>query len=141
MTYQMVYSSQATAPMSLSDLEAILVDARAGNEKRNVTGALIYIEGVFLQILEGDKQALLGLMRSIAADTRHTSVTVFHEAEVDRPMFSSWRMAYVGASPEQMAEWTGLEGTATIEGILQGMRRDPAKAGKFVEGMLKTLAS
>jgi hypothetical protein len=33
----------------------ILVDARAGNEARNVTGALVFVEGVFLQILEGDK--------------------------------------------------------------------------------------
>ena len=140
MTYQIIYSSQANAAMSMADLEEILVDARAGNEKRNVTGALVYVDGVFLQILEGEKQTVLGLMRSIAADTRHSAVTVFHEAEVERPLFSTWRMAYVGAQPGQMAEWTGLAGTASLDAILQGIRHDPQRTSRFVEGLLKALA-
>jgi hypothetical protein len=32
-------------------------------------------------------------MRSIGKDSRHTSVKVFNEGEIDRPMFGSWRMA------------------------------------------------
>ena len=39
MTYRMIYSSRANWVMSVSDLEAILLDARTGNEARNVTGA------------------------------------------------------------------------------------------------------
>ena len=65
MTYQLIYSSQATVPMSVAELEEILVDARAGNEKRNITGALVYIDGIFLQVLEGERETVLSLMRSI----------------------------------------------------------------------------
>ncbi len=139
MTYQIIYSSQANRAMSIADLEAILVDARAGNEKRNVTGALIYVDGVFLQILEGEKQAVLGLMRSIAADTRHSSVTVFHEGEVDRPLFSNWRMAYVDARPEQVAMWAGLDGTASVGTIVQGMRHESERTARFIENILKAV--
>ena len=55
MTYQIMDSSQASEPMTAVALETILADARTGNAARNVTGALIYVDGVFLQILEGDK--------------------------------------------------------------------------------------
>lgn len=139
-THQIVYSSKANRRMSVSDLEEILVDARTGNEARNVTGALVYVDGVFLQILEGEKETLQRLMRSIAADTRHSSVTVFHEADVERPLFSDWRMAYVGAKPEQMAVWAGLEGTASIDTILQGVRREPQRTPRMLEHILQTLA-
>ena len=45
MPYQLAYSSQAAKPMTAADLEKILVDARAGNETRNITGVLIYVDG------------------------------------------------------------------------------------------------
>jgi len=139
-TYQLIYSSQATVPMSVAELEEILVDARAGNEKRNITGALVYIDGIFLQVLEGEKETVLSLMRSIENDTRHTSVKVFHRAEVDRPTFGSWRMAYLGATPEQMAVWAGLDGTASIESILKDMHEKPHHAS-LAETILRALAS
>lgn len=140
MTYQIVYSSLACEPMSLSDLEAILDDARKGNEQRNITGALVFVDGVFLQVLEGERQAVQKLMKSINADSRHCEVTVFHEGEADRPLFSNWRMAYVGAQPAQMAEWAGHEGTASIDAILQGMRHEPQKTARVIENILKVLA-
>lgn len=140
MIHQIIYSSQANRPMSVSDLEEILVDAREGNEAHNVTGALIYVDGVFLQILEGDKETLLRLMRSIAADARHSSVTLFHEVEAERRLFSNWRMAYVGAQPEQVAAWAGLEGTASIDAILQGIQREPRRTSRVIEHILRSLA-
>jgi Sensors of blue-light using FAD len=140
MTYQIIYSSRATAPMSVDDLERILVDARAGNEKRNVTGALVYVDGVFLQVIEGDKEILLGLMRSIGDDSRHSSVKIFHQAEIERPMFANWRMAFVSATPGQMAIWAGLHGTASIESILDGIHNAPDGGSRMAETILRALA-
>ena len=61
MPHQIMYSSQATKPMTVTGLEEILADARAGNEARNVTGALVYVDGVFFQIIEGGKAAVRDL--------------------------------------------------------------------------------
>ena len=83
MPHQIMYSSQATEPMTVTGLEAILTDARTGNEARNVTGALVYVDGVFFQILEGDEDVVRKLMKSIASDSRHRSVKVIYEADVD----------------------------------------------------------
>ena len=78
MLSQIIYSSKATRPMASTLLEQILVDARSGNEARDVTGVLVYVVGVFLQILEGERAVLDALLASIRADTRHESMKVFH---------------------------------------------------------------
>lgn len=140
MTYRVIYSSQASAEMSVTELERILVDARAGNEARGITGALVYVDGVFLQILEGRKERVLELMRNIERDSRHASVTVFDESEVDVPSFSSWRMAYLSATPEQLAIWAGLAGTATLDEILADLRERPDGAAAVAAGILEALA-
>jgi Sensors of blue-light using FAD len=140
MAYQVIYSSQAAAPMSMSDLAKILVDARSGNERRGITGALIYVEGVFLQILEGPKDTVQSLMSSIAKDSRHVSLQVFYEAEVNQPMFSTWKMAYLNPTPGQIAAWVGLEGTASVEEILADVHRTPNRASRVADGILKALA-
>ncbi len=126
--------------MSVRDLEAILVDAREGNARRSVTGVLVYVEGVFLQILEGEKETVLGLLRSIGNDSRHSELTVFHEVEVDAPMFGNWRMAYLSATQEQMAVWAGLDGTASIESILSEIGREPDRVSRVAKTLLEALA-
>ena len=140
MPYQIIYSSQATTPMTVSDLEKILVDARTGNEARDVTGVLIYVDGVFLQILEGDRDNVISLMSAIADDSRHTAVKVFFEAEVNQRMFGSWRMAFLDATPEQLRIWIGLPGTATIESIVEDLNRHPERGSEFAASLLKALA-
>ena len=140
MTYQIMYSSQAAEPMTAAALEKILTDARAGNAARNVTGALIYVDGVFFQILEGDKTVVHELMANIARDSRHQSVTVFHEAEVEARAFESWRMAYLSPTPEQMSAWAGLAGTTTIEGLLADVNRDPHRVPRILVKALEALA-
>jgi hypothetical protein len=141
MTYQVAYSSQATEPMTAAGLEQILRDARAGNQARKVTGALIYVEGVFLQILEGDRDVVRALMANIARDSRHGSVKTFYEAEVEAPTFGTWSMAYLSPTLEEMSNWTGLAGTATVETLLQEVGRDARRFPQILANILRTLAT
>ena len=139
MTYQLIYSSQATSPMSVSDLEGILVHARRDNARRGITGALVYVDGVFVQVLEGEKDAVLGLMDSIRRDPRHTSVTEFYQTELEEPIFGHFKMAFLSATPDQMAVWAGLDGTATIQDILAEIHREPERASHVAENILRAL--
>lgn len=139
MPYQIMYSSQATKPMTAAGLEEILTDARAGNQARNVTGALVYVDGVFFQIIEGDKDVVQNLMASIASDSRHHSVKVVYEAEVDWRAFASWSMAYLSPTAEQMSKWTGLPGTATVEELLADVNRDPHRVPRILVNVLNAL--
>lgn len=139
MPYQMMYSSQATEPMAVTGLEQILTDARVGNQARDVTGALVYVDGVFFQILEGDKDVVRKLMANIASDSRHHSVKVFYEAEVDVRAFESWSMAYLSSTAEQMSAWAGLPGTTTVERLLAEVAREPHRVPGIIVNVLKTL--
>jgi hypothetical protein len=138
--YQIIYSSQAKVPMSMAGLEEILVDARAANEKRQVTGVLVYVDGVFLQILEGEEAVIRGLVQSISADSRHGDLKVFYERQVSHRTFPDWRMAYLSATPQQMAVWAGLEGTApSIDWVLEGIQRNPKQVPQVVDRLLRAL--
>jgi len=140
MPYQMMYSSQATRPMTVEGLEEILADARSGNERRNVTGALVHVDGVFFQILEGERDVVHSLMQSILRDTRHGSVKVFFEREVDKRAFQDWRMAYLSASREQMSQWAGLPGAVSVEQLLEDVGRDPQRVPAILVNILKSIA-
>lgn len=139
MPYQIMYSSQATEPMTVTDLEKILTDARAGNEARNVTGVLVYVDGVFFQILEGDQAVVRNLMANIASDTRHQSVKVFYDAQVDVRAFESWSMAYLGPTAQEMSTWAGLPATATVEEVLTHVNRYPDRVPRTLITALKAL--
>lgn len=140
MPYQIMYSSQATEPLTVTGLERILADARAGNEARNVTGALIYVDGVFFQILEGDREVVRGLMQNIGRDARHHSVKVFYEAQAEARIFESWRMAYVSATAAEMSTWAGLPGTATLQTLLADLGRSPNRVPTLLVRILEVLA-
>jgi len=140
MPFQVMYSSQATAPMSAASLGQILADARAGNQARDVTGALVYVDDVFFQILEGEEGVVRALMASIAADSRHRSVTVFHEAEVDARAFESWSMAYLSPTAAEMAAWVGLPGAVTVGELQAQVQRDPDRVPRLLVNVLDELS-
>ena len=141
MPYQMIYSSESATPMQMDELEEILEHARNSNAEKGITGALIYVDGVFLQILEGDMEAVQALMEKIAKDFRHETVTVLKQGAVDAAAFSDWDMAYVSATPQQVAEWAGLSGTTAIPEVLTDMRQDSHRASQVAESILAMLVS
>ncbi len=140
MPYQIMYSSQAVQPMSLADLEQILVDAREGNTRRGITGVLIYADGVFVQILEGDEGVVRAVMARIARDERHGRVKVFQERESGVRAFGEWSMAYLAPEPADLAAWVGLEGTASIERVLEHVHQDADRMPRVMLSIVEALA-
>lgn len=141
MPYRLIYSSEATGDMSMPELEQMLAQSRARNTLRDVTGVLVYVDGVFLQILEGEREAVAALMEKIGQDSRHRKVKVFHEEETERRTFGSWRMAFVSPSAADMAEWAGLDGATTVEETLETLRNDPGRIPRVVFGLLEAVSA
>jgi len=141
MLLQIIYSSESSTPMQMDELEDILQQARVNNATAGITGALIYVDGVFLQILEGEADTVRALMARIAKDLRHETVTVLKEADIPAAVFNDWKMAYVSATPAQVAQWIGLSGATAIPEILTDLRQDPHRTARLAEGILAVLAS
>ena len=108
--YTLAYHSRNNqkdlTPDSLSALQTILTVARARNTERNVTGALMFNEGRFTQILEGDRKDVLEIFESIKRDTRHNQITLVSLHESFARRFPSWSMAFVGSSERARAYYS-----------------------------------
>ena len=50
------YSSSAAVPFSEGDLLELLTRSRENNTAKGITGLLLFKEGKFLQVLEGDER-------------------------------------------------------------------------------------
>ena len=140
MLYRMIYSSEASEHMSPSDLVKILDDARVGNEARNVTGVLVYVDGLFCQVLEGERDVLEDLTENIRCDTRHKSMKLFHRSEIRQRTFDDWRMAYLDTSTAEMSRWAGLDGTVTIDQLLERLHSDAARIPKILVHIMEAVA-
>ncbi|RZL31850.1 MAG: BLUF domain-containing protein, partial [Rubrivivax sp.] len=83
MPYQMIYSSASTTPMQSEDLDDLLAQAQQKNAAAGITGALVYVDGCFLQVLEGPEEPVQRLMDRIRRDPRHETVTVLQAQHIE----------------------------------------------------------
>jgi len=70
--------------------EAIVFNGRVG-----ITGCLVYDRGYFLQLLEGEEEAVDQLYRKIKKDTRHSEAEILSTGYTKKKIFESWKMGYV----------------------------------------------
>ena len=69
-----VYLSTATKPMTNAEIEDLLVSARKFNATQNVTGILFYVDGNFVQYIEGTKDALRKVYQRITGNSIHKGI-------------------------------------------------------------------
>ncbi len=77
-----------------SVLAAILESAVHHNQQNGITGMLLYAEGSFIQVLEGDAPAVLETYGRVCQDRRHSNVTQLVLQSVAERQFSKWSMGY-----------------------------------------------
>lgn len=104
MDLQLVYLSSAREALSDDGLTNILIVSRRNNRRRGITGALIYAEQRFLQILEGPMAAVDDLFERIRTDPRHSDVTIVTRGSVERRAFPDWAMGFV--TPDEAVQRT-----------------------------------
>lgn len=80
--------------MTDEDIAAVLVQSRANNIRDDLTGALLYHQGRFIQILEGPDEQVLSRFVVISADPRHRSVHVVSEESIRERQFPEWTMGF-----------------------------------------------
>jgi Sensors of blue-light using FAD len=103
-----IYASAAGAGFDESDLDEILRRARTANEAVAVTGMLLYSQGSFFQVLEGEADAVDKVYARILRDARHTRVAVIIREAIARRSFAEWTMGYADIAPAEVADIAGL---------------------------------
>lgn len=91
---QLFYVSTASIKMDVRALESILKKAHANNLKAQITGMLIYEDGNFMQVLEGNAETVRNKFHQIARDPRHKNIIKLGENTVDKRDFPDWSMGF-----------------------------------------------
>lgn len=94
MIYYISYVSSAVKTLSDADLLTMLTKFRNNNKANNLTGMLLYLEGTFIQTIEGDKETVNKLYEKIKIDTRHKDIFKMLDGYWKNRNFSDWSMAF-----------------------------------------------
>ncbi|MEZ5225147.1 MAG: BLUF domain-containing protein [Acidimicrobiales bacterium] len=92
----------------VASVEQILVASRQRNAEASITGALMFNDGCFAQVLEGPEDAVIATHERILADPRHAKVVMIAEQPVEARQFGGWDMAFVGASTEASERFSSV---------------------------------
>lgn len=100
MLYRLIYHSENhLGPFDgklIGSLNQILAVSNRNNEKANLTGALIFDRVWFMQILEGDREALSRTLSRLMTDDRHDAVTLMEARPITQRLFANWWMGAAG---------------------------------------------
>lgn len=101
---QMLYVSGASKQMSVADIQKILAVSRSNNLRDGVTGVLLWADGVFIQVLEGEADTVRTVFRRIEKDDRHRNIMVVLEQTADKRLFTQWSMGFKQLDADMAAD-------------------------------------
>lgn len=90
----LLYVSCAPHLVSEDSLLEILETSRRNNLERAITGMLLYVEGNFMQVLEGPRAAVLDIKETIERDPRHHTVIEILNLPISERIFAEWSMGF-----------------------------------------------
>jgi hypothetical protein len=133
---QLIYASR---PFGYDDLtlNGILFQARRNNARDGITGALIYREDLFLQLLEGPRDVVSAAFMRILRDDRHVEIVKLWSGNIETRRFPQWSMRH---DPARSWMWTmsevadGAIGRASkqeIRAIFERLAQEPPAAGSL----------
>ena len=103
--FHVVYVSSSTQTFTQSDLQMLLQKARDKNTQLDLTGMLLYKDGNFMQVLEGEPDAVRKLMETIEGDPRHRGYLALLQGTSEQRLFPDWSMGFHDLA-EQSAQKT-----------------------------------
>jgi hypothetical protein len=105
--YTVIYVSSAVNLFSDQDLATLLEKARINNHSLNITGMLLYKDGNFMQLLEGPRDAIDGLLLKIESDPRHRGMLRLLQQDRPEREFSDWAMGFKSLDPSSVCDIPG----------------------------------
>ncbi|RYG38651.1 MAG: BLUF domain-containing protein [Burkholderiales bacterium] len=106
--HRLIYVSAAREEMTQEKLDSLLSIARLNNSRCNITGLLLFHDGSFFQVLEGEKAAVLKVFATIERDARHSRVLVMQTKSVPDRAFADWSMGFMRAHDLRPDQKDGL---------------------------------
>jgi hypothetical protein len=111
---ELTYVSEPAQNMSFLGLMRLLYHSYSNNQALGITGALIYENNKFGQVIEGPEDDIGALWLKIQKDGRHKNVRLIEAKPITERSFSKWTMVFQGS--EEIAK-SLPEVSAAIEDV------------------------
>lgn len=95
MLVRCLYASRTVGPLTPEVMDSILEQSRRNNPRLGITGLLCVSGDVFIQVLEGGRDVICDLYKTIVGDTRHANVRLLVYEEITERRFGNWTMGHV----------------------------------------------
>lgn len=124
--YRLVYVSAAVGSPTRADLLALLAKAREKNHRLGITGLLLFKDGDFIQLLEGERPAVREVFDAIQADPRHSGVIVLLEGEAEGRLFADWSMGFRDLADPEVRAMPGFSPYMNTPLVAESFGPDPS---------------
>lgn len=130
--FSLVYVSSAIKPFTQPQLLQLLAQSRADNERRRVTGMLLYKNGNFMQVLEGEESDVRGVHKKISTDLRHRGLLVLLQRHQQERDFATWSMGFRDLSSAAALSLQGYSEFMNLDLMDAHFYSDPSNAQKLL---------
>ncbi|MEM8547247.1 MAG: BLUF domain-containing protein [Pseudomonadota bacterium] len=104
--FRLSYASRPTQALRRAAAVELADEAAANNAPEEVSGVLFSEPGLFLQWLEGPAAKVCDVMARIAADPRHTNVTILNAGWIPDRRYPDWAMQLADSAPSgALMDW------------------------------------
>ena len=93
---ELTYVSEPAQNMSFLGLMRLLYHSYSNNQALGITGALIYENNQFGQVIEGLEKDINALWQKIQKDDRHKNVRLILSKPISERSFNKWTMVFQG---------------------------------------------
>lgn len=137
--YTLVYVSSAVNPFTKAELANLLTKSRANNESLGISGMLLYKDGNFMQVLEGEEKHVLALSAKISRDPRHHGLMVLLKEHQPQRTFSEWSMAFRDLNSAEVQRLPGYSEFMNVSLTDRTFCEDPSRAQRLLLTFKKSM--
>jgi lipopolysaccharide biosynthesis regulator YciM len=130
--FYLVYVSDAAEEVSKDDLLTILAESRDKNAEAGITGMLLYKDGSYMQVLEGEEDAVRALYARIRRDPRHRGVVTLVEGQADHRSFADWSMGFQDLSSPEARATPGYSEFMNLPLTAEAFQKNPEQSVKLL---------
>lgn len=134
--FSLTYVSASTNLLNENQLKDLLYVCKDKNRLIDVTGMLLYRNGYFIQVLEGEKDIVETLYAKIKNDPRHMNALVVSREVITNRNFNAWSMGFSDIERMNLNDLRKLDGFTEYLSqpfSIESFRDNPTRAVRLLE--------
>jgi hypothetical protein len=96
-------------------LAAVASACAKGNPEDSLTGALLFNQDYFVQVMEGDAASISKQLWALTNDQRHSTMTILVAEAVDSRLFDNWSVGFADSSDRSAALYLRFGTSPTLD--------------------------